>query len=320
MKKRVLTLLIIIFLGATFFFIWFKEAIRPPSPSSKETKIFVIRQGQDIREIARNLKKEGLIRDQLAFFILIKRLGIERNIQAGDFRLSAGWDAETVAKTLTHGTLDIWITIIEGWRVEEIALKLAQELALPEREFLKYAQEGFMFPDTYLLAKDASASTLVKILRENFDRRVDEEIRKKAKEKGLSLNQLITIASIVEREARLEEDRPIVAGILLKRLNNGWPLQADATVQYALGYDPGQKTWWKKQLTSQDLSIDSLYNTYKHSGLPPAPICNPGLAAIRAVIESTETDYWYYLSDKEGRTHYAKTIEEHEENITKYLR
>jgi UPF0755 protein len=133
------------------------------------------------------------------------------------------------------------------------------------------------------------------------------------------------LASLVEREARREEDRPIVAGILLKRWQNNWALQADATIQYEAGSKncgiglKGEKCDWWEPVKKTDLGIDSPYNTYKYKGLPPTPICNPGLASIKAVIYPKETDYWFYLSDTSGKIHYARTVEEHNENIRQYL-
>jgi UPF0755 protein len=129
----------------------------------------------------------------------------------------------------------------------------------------------------------------------------------------------MVLASIVEREGRTDEDRPVIAGILLKRLNSDWPLQADATLQYALGYQAFEKSWWKKALTVEDKKIRSPYNTYLNAGLPPAPISNPGLSSIRAVVYPTVSPYWYYLHDPQGRVHYATTLEEHEQNIASYL-
>jgi len=319
-KVRILvlaTIITILFLGGFF---WWKQGTAAVNPSDKTLRIFVVRRGEGVREITRRLKRDGLIRDQIVFFLLIKKLGIDQNLQAGDFRLSPAMDATTIAKTLTLGSFDVWITILEGWRNEEIALKLASELSLPEAEFLKYAQEGYMFPDTYLIPKEATAAAVVKILRENFDKKFNQDLQKEAERKGLTPKEVLILASILEKEARGEEDRNIIAGILLKRFKNNWPLQADATLQYVLGYQPLEHSWWKKNLTEEDKKIKSPYNTYLNLGLPPTPISNPGLASIKAVINPEESDYWYYLHDPEGGVHFARTIKEHEENITKYLR
>lgn len=319
MKRKFLILICILLGSSLFIFLWWTQAVKPPNPSNNTPVILNIKRGESVRSIAERLQKQGLIRSAVAFFLLARFGGTANDIQAGDFRLTPAMDLYTVSNTLTHGTLDIWITIPEGWRNEEIALKLAQELAIPEAEFLKVAHEGYMFPDTYFIPKDATVGAMTTVFFDNFKKKVTEEIVAKAKKKDLSLEELIIIASLVERETKFFQDRPLVASVLLNRLKIGMKLDVDATVQYALGYQPHQKSWWKKNLTQEDLEIDSPYNTYKYPSLPPTPIANPGLAAIKAVVEAPETDYLYYLSDKTGKIHFAKTIEEHNENIKKYL-
>jgi len=319
MRKRLVIFLILFLISLGLGFAWFGEATEAVNANDKSSQIFVVEKGESIREIAVRLKKENLIRSPLAFFLLVRQLGISSEIQAGDFRLSPSMSAKTMIQNLTHGTLDVWLTTLEGWRVEEMALKLAQELSIPESEFLKTTKEGYMFPDTYLLPKEATAGAVAEIFYKNFEQKFDQELKNKAAKRGLSQKEVVILASIVEREAKLNQDRPIVAGILLKRLENKWPLQVDATIQYALGYQADQKSWWKKGLTKEDLKIDSAYNSYENIGLPPTPICNPGLASIKAVIDPQETEYWYYLSDHQGKMHYAKTLEEQNQNIATYL-
>lgn len=319
MKQRLVVFLVLLFFFFSIAALWFKEGAKPVNPQDKTPKIFVIKKGEGVREIAVRLKKEGLIRSPLAFFLLVRFSGIARDIEAGDFRLSPAMDAVSIAQDLTHGTLDVWLTTLEGWRAEEIALKLAQTLSIPEQEFLKVAQEGYMFPDTYLIPKEATAGAVAQIFYRNFARKFDESLKNETRRKGLEEKEVIILASIIEREAKYKKDRPVVAGILLKRYQKNWPLQADATIQYALGYQPEEKSWWKRGLTKEDLKVDSPYNSYKNIGLPPTPICNPGLLSIKAVIDPQETDYWYYLSDREGKMHYAQTFEEHSQNIARYL-
>jgi UPF0755 protein len=153
----------------------------------------------------------------------------------------------------------------------------------------------------------------------NFDKKVTAAMRLDAAKTGITFDQTITLASLVEREGRTDADRPMIAGILLNRLHQKMPLQVDATLQYALGYQPFEKSWWKKELTDDDKKINSAYNTYANPGLPPGPIANPGLASIKAAIYPTATDYLYYLHDSTGAIHYAKTVEEHNANVRKYL-
>lgn len=320
MKQRLVIFFFLLLFSFSGAFLWFKEATKAVNPQDKNSKIFVIAQGATIKEMAVGLKKEGLIRSPLAFFVLVRFLGISQDIQAGDFRLNPSMDAKSVAQSLTHGTLDIWLTALEGWRVEEIALKAAQELAIPEKEFLKAAREGYMFPDTYLIPKDASATAIADIFYNNFQEKFDQNLKSEAQKKGLNEKEVLILASLVEREAKFDEDRPKVASVLLNRFESGMKLDIDATIQYALGYQADEKSWWKKNLTREDLKIDSPYNTYEEAGLPPEPICNPGLSSIKAIIYPEKTDYLYYLSDSKGQMHYSRTLEEHNQNIQKYLR
>lgn len=300
--------------------VWWNDSIAPVDPQNTTPEIFVIRSGEGVRSVSARLTKENFIRSSTAFFLLVKMLGIDSELQAGDFRLNRSMNARMIAEELTHGIVDVWVTTLEGWRVDEVATKLAKELDIPEGEFLKVAQEGYMFPDTYLIPKNATAGAIVQVFRENFDTKVTPAMREEAMSRGLTLNDVITMASIVEREGRTDQDRPVIAGILLKRLEAGWPLQADATLQYISGYQSADKTWWKKIVTNADKELESPYNTYKNTGLPPGPISNPGLAAITAVIYPQPSDYWYYLHDPSGGVHYAVTYDEHLANIAAYLR
>jgi UPF0755 protein len=311
------TLIVLIIFGT---YIWWNDAISAANPLSKNNKIFTVTKGESVRDIATRLKQENLIRNQIAFFLWVKFSNTENKLQAGDFRLSSNMSMEKIAENLTHGTLDVWLTTLEGWRDEEIAMKLSQDFAIPEQEFLKVAREGYMFPDTYLIPKEATAGAVVKIFLDNFDKRVTQEIKDNITMQNLTLEQGIVLASIVEREGRSDEDRPIIAGILLNRLRKDWSLQADATLQYILGYQSQEKSWWKKQLFNEDKKIKSPFNTYLNPGLPPQPICNPGLSAINALANPTTTDYMYYIHDTEGVAHYAVTLVEHEANVAKYLK
>ena len=307
--------------GVSFF--W--RAIQPVDPQSRNKKVFVVRRGENLFSIANRLEKEGLVRSSFVFKTLVLAKGINKKIQAGSFQIGPFLTSSEIATILTHGTADIWLTFPEGWRREEFARRLAANIqGFDEQEFLSLTEdlEGYLFPDTYLIPKSATPSMVVKILTENFEKKVGE----------ISKKDLI-LASIVEREAKDDKDRSVVAGILIKRLEANWPIQADATIQYALAdsqfaiqkesqNESGRKqldNWWP-QVKREDLTIDSPYNTYKYKGLPPTPICNPGLSTIRAVLNPTQTDYWYYLSDENNIVHFAKTLEEHQQNIVRYLK
>lgn len=319
MKQKLLILIIILLLISTTSLLWWKQAVKPVNSTDKTPIAFIIKREETARGIAERLQKKRLVRSSVAFFLLARFGGVADRIQAGQFRLNPSMDLITLAEELTHGTTDILLTIPEGFRNEEIALKLTQELSIPEDEFLKSAKEGYMFPDTYLIPENASVSAIIDIFLKNFNKKVTSDLKKKAGEKDLALDEVIKIASLVEREAKLPEDRPLIASVILNRLKIGMKLDIDATIQYTLGYQPSQKSWWKKSLTLEDLEINSPFNTYKNPGLPPTPIANSGLAAIRAVVEAPDTEYLYYIADKKGKSHFAKTIEEHKANIAKYL-
>ncbi|MBI2622374.1 endolytic transglycosylase MltG [Candidatus Microgenomates bacterium] len=316
MKRGLITLVIFIILVGGLFF-WWQQGIEAISNNNQITQIFVVQKGEGLRSIARHLKEEKLIRDPIVFFLLVKKLGIDNNIQAGDFRLSPSMTAQQIATELTHGTLDVWVTIPEGLRSEEIAEILKNKLSTYQSAWILELKkhEGYLFPDTYLIPKDADISLIIQIMRNNFDQKW-QTLGLQEKQTALTASEIVILASLVEREAKFTEDRPLVASVLSNRLKIDMPLQADATVQYAIGKING--SWWKHP-TPEDLKINSPFNTYKNYGLPPAPIANPGLDTLKAAVSPAKTRYFYYLSDKEGRMHYAETLEEHNTNIEKYL-
>lgn len=302
-------------------YLFFKEGALAVNKSDSALKIFVIEQGEPLDSIINNLSKEGLIRNRVVFYWIIKQKGIERKIQAGDFRLMPSMDAYQIAEELTYGTVDVWITIPEGLRKEEIAEIMSQKFAIPETDFNALAQEGYLYPDTYLVPKNPTTQQIIDILTSTFNEKFTADMKQKMNAKGMTQNEVITFASILEREVYGNEDRQEIANILYRRIDEGIPLQVDATVQYVLGYQPAEKRWWKKELTFEDLKIDSPYNTYVISGLPPTPISSPGIQSIEAVLNATtDTPYLFYIHDTQGNAHYAKDSEGHNANINKYLR
>lgn len=312
-----IAVIIIALLGIS---LWWNDGISPIDQHDSTPVAFQVQKGETIRNIAARLAAERLVRSKTVFFLLLKLKGIDDKIQAGEFRINRAMSADQVADSLTHGAVDLWVTTLEGWRVEEIAAKLSQDLKIPEREFISVAEEGYMFPDTYLLPKDASASAVANIFKNNLDKRITSTMKADAAKQGLKMADVIILASLVEREGRTADDKPVIAGILRNRLLAEWPLDIDATLQYALGYQSDEKSWWKKNLTDEDKKINSPYNTYLHKGLPAGPISNPGLVSIKAVIYPIVSEYYFYIHDPSGTPHYAKTVTEHETNVNKYLR
>jgi len=313
----VITLFIVLIIG----FIFIREGNMPINKNDKTNVIFLIKPGENLNQITNNLIKNNLIRNKISFYLTVKKLGIERKIQAGDFRLSPSMSAETIANSITHGTIDIWVTLLEGWRREEAAQEISSKVGIPEVEIAQSFKEGYMFPDTYLFPKNATTENLKKIISGNFESKINSLSSNSIQQLGLTTDQLVNIASLVEREAKLHADRQKVASIIYKRLKSDWALNIDATIQYALGYQVFDKSWWKKELSADDLKLDSPYNTYLHTGLPPTPICNPSLSSLTAVTEiDPNIDSWFYISDKSGKMHYSKTLEDHNANVERYLR
>lgn len=318
--KKLLIFLVIITIVALSAFAFYKEGSLPVNKKDSSAVIFVVEKGEGLNSIINKLAKEGLIRNRVVFYLLVKQMGIETKIQAGDFRLDKSMNAVQIADNLTRGTLDNWVTIPEGLRKEEVAEIVSQDFDIPETEFVQLAREGYLYPDTYLVPKTAGAQDIINILENNFTSKYTEEMQSKARRVGLNDEQVVIMASMLEREALYDDDRREIANIMLRRLEEEMPLQIDATIQYVLGYQPGEKRWWKKSLTFDDLKVTSFYNTYTNTGLPPGPISSPGIAAIEAVVNADpDTPYLFYLHDPSGKTYYAEDYEEHQKNIQRYL-
>lgn len=307
----VLILLILLVLGTYAYWTFGREA---PNPSDQSTKIFVIQKGASVREIGNSLKREGLIKDPVVFFIYIKLNGLDRKIQAGDYRLSRSMPLVKIVKELQLGTLDRWVTIPEGFRAEEIADVLAKEIPSYKdswRDVLN-DNEGYLFPDTYLIPRDAEVSMVVSTMRNNFNRKI-AEIGLTPEDKNLE--RIIILASLIEREAKTREEKPLISGVINNRLKRGMALDIDATIQYVKGKTGA---WWPQITTADYKNVDSLYNTYLNPGLPPGPIANPGIETIKAALNPQSHSYYFYIHAN-GKIYPAKTVEEHQANIKKYL-
>lgn len=312
--KKLIALLVIVFIFLGGFIFWWQNGLSAVDSSDTVKRTFVVRPGAGVKEISSDLKKQGLIKDSVVFFLLVKQTGLEKKIQAGSFSLSPSQTTEEIAKNLTIGTQDVWITIPEGKRSEEIAAILKENLQNYDESWVSTLKEneGYLFPDTYLLPKEATIDTVVSLLRGTFDQRYQEV----ENNTSLTKEQLVILASLIEREARHQEDRPLVSSVMHNRLKAGMPLDIDATVQYAIG-TPAK--WWPVlQDAARNIAPGSPYNTYTNPGLPPGPISNPGLAVLKAAGNPADSDYLFYITDKDGVNRYAKTNAEHNANIRKY--
>jgi UPF0755 protein len=296
--------------------------LKPVSLDTKQ-KVFVIEKGDGIETISNNLKKNGLIKEKYSFMAYAYFSGLGRQFKSGNYKFSQSQSAKAIAVKLTQGgTRDYWLKIIDGSRVEEIAALFPDNLNFTQKDFLNKAKssEGYLFPDSYLIPEYFDIDQILDLINENFAIKF-AQAKKGSTNKILSDNEIIVFASLLEREGRTLESKQKIAGILLNRLEIGMPLQVDASVQYARDSKSTKITEYWKPVTSTEIgSIVSPYNTYKNKGIPPKPICSPGYNSLYAAYHPNINDYLYYISDNDGIMHYAKTLDEHNLNIQKYLR
>lgn len=332
MKKRLsqtvlLTLIVVLVAG---MFLWWKNVSQPVSNSNVEKRVLITKGASGV-QVGNTLFKEGLIKSPFAFKVYIQLRGYAARIQAGEYQIAQNLTLGQVVKLLLEGPSEIWVTVPEGLRREEVSAKFVEAFGLPvseadlfQEEFLNAStsSEGYLFPDTYLVPKDITGEAVYRLMRNTFTSKLPEGFEQAAADLGYSVDQLVVLASILERETKTTKERPVVAGIYFNRLEIGMGLQADATVQYAVANAncsaQVECNWWKVP-TRNDLTIDSPYNTYKYSGLPPAPIANPGETSLAAVVNPESSDYLYYIHDTSGNIYYAETLDEHNSNISKYL-
>ncbi len=319
-----------------------QSELTTPANSDATPLAFSILAGELPADVARRLQGQGLISDADLFVQYIKYLKIDQKIQAGEYVLRRTMTMSEIADALQRGRAkSITLTIRPGWRAEEIAdyLGTLGLTAYNRDEFLRAVQsgkfdyaflrdrpkgasttiEGYLLPETYNVPVDTPANTLITVVLNTFDKRVDEKTRQQVAAQKMTLHEIVTLASIVEREAVVASERSIIASVYLNRVKKKMLLQADATAQYALGYQPATRQWWKSPVTIEELAgANSPYNTYRNLGLPPAPIANPSAATIAAAAQPAQTEYLYYYSKGDGTHAFAKTYEEHLQNQQKY--
>ncbi|HOM78075.1 MAG TPA: endolytic transglycosylase MltG [bacterium] len=341
-KKKVLvvSLILLLILAIPLASFYYSFAINRPAQNSERT-VIEIESGQSLVEISKNLYSKDLINSQGLFLFYVVVNNLDKNIQAGVYSIPSGTSLRDLVLILQKGTKDVTVTFLEGWRVEEFALAASKNLKFVNYDdFVLQATplEGYLFPDTYHLRYDINTEDLIKLLSKTFDDKTRELFKvRNDLTADLSNEEIVILASLIEREIHVEEDRPLVAGILVKRLQQGIPLGVDATSQYYIPFlrakcperswvkcftmDEAEKiTWWVNDITQEELEYDSPYNTRKNRGLPPTPISSFGISALKAALEPEQTDYFFYITDRTGTTRFAKTLSEHENNILKYLR
>lgn len=348
MRKKIIGVMIFLIIFSTFSFLFWREIDLPVNPDSKSKIIFSIKKGEGTRDIANNLEKAGLIRFAPLLRLYSATIGVAGSMKAGDYELSQSLSmADIVAKIVAGDVIKDQITIIEGWNVRDIAAYFEQNQIAKTEDLFKmvgfpaidYSSapglplpkdfssevsilndkpknvglEGYLFPDTYEIKRRESVEDIIKRILANTDQKISLGMRSEIYRQKKTVFDIITAASLIEKEVRTLEDKKIVSGIMLKRLKQGMPLQIDATISYITG----KKT---SRISLDELAIDSPYNTYKYKGLPIAPISNPGLDSIVAAVYPQDSDYWFYLSSPDGRTIFSKTLAEHNIAREKYLK
>ncbi|HMA35185.1 MAG TPA: endolytic transglycosylase MltG [Chloroflexia bacterium] len=323
-------ILLVLASGVTFYAL--TDLNRPANAANGQQLLFTIAPGESVATIATRLEQQHLITSATLFRLDLKLRNVESAIKAGDFQLAPSQTPQQIIDTITQppsASLS-QVLIPEGWRIGQIADRLAALDIVDKTRFLSLTMtgtfhydflpdrprggdiEGYLFPDTYSFARQGTGreQRVLDMMLANFGRRITPDLRGQATERGYTLHQIVTLASIVEREAQVDAERPIIAGVFYNRLDQGMKLDADPTTQYALGH---AGDWWPL-LRLDPNTVDDPYNTYVHPGLPPGPISNPGLASIDAAIHPAHHDYLYFVACGNGKHAFATTLEEHERN------
>jgi UPF0755 protein len=314
----------------SFRLLLYGDTLTQPLNPDGDEQSFTIEQGEGVPSIAVRLEETGLIHSAAAFRAYLIYTGLDTSIQAGKYQLSPALSIDDIATELQDATPEqITFVILPGWRMEEIAASLSTSgLEITPEEFLAAAwsappgldflsaavsTEGFLYPDVYVLPRTMTAAELVEEFLGNFSLHLTPDMHEGFARQGLDVYQAVTLASIVQREAVVVDERAQIASVFYNRLRSGMKLDTDPTVQYALGFNTAQGTWWTNPLSAADLQIDSPYNTYIYSGLPPGPIASPSLSALRAVAFPAETPYYYFRArcDNSGLHVFSVTFEEH---------
>lgn len=314
--------------------LWFWLRVVASNTLQQPVKV-TIASGQGINEISKALYDQGAISNTLIFETYVWLLQKEARVQAGVYEVPPAENIVMLTKRLTMGEVsekENNLTLIEGWTVEQIAGEVERRTNIQSDAFLEATKqvgndaylflndrpegaslEGFLFPDTYRVYKQTTPQEILEKCLTNFDQKLTSEMREKIQERGRTIYEIVTMASILEREVKTLEDKKMAADVFWKRLSIGMALQSDATVNYVTG----KKT---SRASAEDLKIDSPYNTYRTPGLPPGPISNPGSDAMRAALEPTPNDYYYFLTKENGEAVFATDLNEHHQNKEKYLK
>jgi UPF0755 protein len=295
---------------------------------------FTVGYGESVASVAERLDQLGYITDQQAFLHYMQYKGLDKTVQAGEYKIPQTFSDIQLANFLQDATpTDAIINILAGWRIEEIGASLGTTgVEFEPLDFILLAKnpdknqipfridaaslEGFLFPGTYRISRESTAQELIALTTKAFEENVSGEIKQQIEANGLTLYQGVILASVIEREAVKDEEMPMIASVFYNRLEMGMKLESDPTIQYALG-QTSTGSWWKNPLNGEDLQYVSLYNTYQVEGLPPAPICSPSLAALEAVAYPADTIYFYFMAqcDGSGWHNFSETYDQHLQNL-----
>jgi UPF0755 protein len=316
-------LVMVIAVGAWLVYAIYGDRSRPRAPSQ-----IIVTRGTTFAEVARELVSGGVIGNVLSFRFLARLRGEEASVRAGEYRFPAHLNQSEVLDALVTGGAQVaaWVTIPEGFTAAEIAQRLQKEGVGSARPFLAHFLqqqivvdgtqtrnlEGFLFPSTYLVSLGASPAQVAAPMIAEFFKELPQDAKVRARGLRVTVPQAVTVASLVEREAKSEIDRPRIAEVIYNRLRLGMPLQVDASIEYVL---PEHKA----ELSFADLKVDSPYNTYTHAGLPPTPIANPGRLSLEAAFHPSKGDDLYYVYCGNGRHVFAKTLAQHQANVARCL-
>jgi UPF0755 protein len=315
------------------------DEINEPISQDATAVTFIIESGETAISVGERLQEQGLITDGTLFRRFLQYNGLDASLEAGEYQLRRNMTMREIAESLQHSRIiEVTITIPEGWRAEQVADLLTAENIMDGSVFLASVRqgdiidhplladrppgvslEGYLFPETYRLPAQATPEDLLTRMLDTMQARLPIGWESMAAAQGFTLYEVLTLASIVEREAVMPAERPMIASVYLNRLKKGMYLQADPTVQYAMGYQPETGQWWKTPVTLEEYeTVNSPYNTYLYPNLPPGPIASPGASSIMAVLQPAQTSYLFFLGRGDGSHVFAETFEEHEQNIQLY--
>ena len=327
-KKKLLTIIAGILILAAIVLGVAINANNNKNLATGENIIITVEPGMTNADIATLLQNKKMINSPVFFRLQSKFARMERSLQAGEYEIVSGMSNWEIIDLFSKGQVrHKTLTIPEGYTIEQIAKKIeesglgsAEEFKKAAKDYAPYSYmetsnnnvifkaEGFAYPSTYYLSPGSAEKEILAIMVKEFDTQLTEDIRQKAKDKNMNIRDLVNLASLVEKEAVFPEERPVIAGVFLKRLQIQMPLQSDTTIQYILGVQ-------KKEISIADTKIDSAYNTYLYAELPPGPIASPSISTINAVLDPKQTNYLYFVADLEGHHHFTETYQDHLKEI-----